>query len=115
MEGIFEAFPDLLFVLDADGNILQYHAGKGFKFRVPPADFMGRSMPEILPPDTGRQFAQGIRQLNDTGEMVHLEFSLDVQGEERQREAYRFKGVIAKPYDVQAMSQILHQVVSGQQ
>ena len=87
LEGIFEAFPDLLFILAADGTILEYHAGKGFKFQVLPSDFMGRPMQEVLPPDVGRQFAEGLDQVNNSGEMVRLEFHLIVQGQEHHREA----------------------------
>jgi PAS domain S-box-containing protein len=49
LQAMLEALPDLLFVLDRDGRIHDYHAPTLDRLYVPPDRFLGRTMNEVLP------------------------------------------------------------------
>ena len=43
------AIPDLLFVLDRDGVYLDYHAADLHQLLVPPDQFLGKKIDEVMP------------------------------------------------------------------
>jgi PAS domain S-box-containing protein len=49
LQATLEALPDLLFVLDRDGRIYDYHAPVQDRLFLPPDQFLGRRMKEVLP------------------------------------------------------------------
>ena len=53
-QSIFNAIPDLLFEVDEDGRIFNYHAPSHEGLYLPPEVFMGRTVNELLPPPTAR-------------------------------------------------------------
>ena len=52
-QATLEALPDLLFVLDRDGRIYDFHAPNLNRLYVPPEKFLGRTMKEVLPEPAG--------------------------------------------------------------
>jgi HD-GYP domain-containing protein (c-di-GMP phosphodiesterase class II) len=69
LDAIFQAFNDLLFVLDSDGTILDYKAGDMSHLYIPPEKFLRRKMQDVLPPELGRRIADVLSEL-DTGSKV---------------------------------------------
>ncbi|MGD9780586.1 MAG: PAS domain S-box protein [Kiritimatiellia bacterium] len=49
LEATLDALPDLLFVLDREGRICDYHAPNPDRLYVPPKEFLGRKMVDVLP------------------------------------------------------------------
>ncbi len=49
LNATLDALPDLLFVLDRAGRILDYHAPNPERLFVPPDQFLGRTMDDVLP------------------------------------------------------------------
>ena len=49
LNATLDALPDLLFVLDRAGRILDYHAPNPERLFVPPGQFLGRTMDDVLP------------------------------------------------------------------
>jgi PAS domain S-box-containing protein len=49
LKATLDALPDLLFVLDRAGRIYDYHAPSVNRLYVPPKQFLGRTMNEVLP------------------------------------------------------------------
>lgn len=49
LNATLDALPDLLFVLDRDGRIVDYHAPNPERLYVPPDRFLGRTMNDMLP------------------------------------------------------------------
>jgi PAS domain S-box-containing protein len=76
LQAIFEAFPDLQFRLDADGKVLDYHAGSATALYIPPEQFLGRKVQDILPPPTGVQVGDAISQVIATKSLVSVEYTL---------------------------------------
>jgi HD-GYP domain-containing protein (c-di-GMP phosphodiesterase class II) len=76
LDALFQAFYDLLFVLDPDGTILDYKANDTTHLYVPPTKFMWRKMQDILPPDVGRMISNAIRDLRSGSKVIFIEYFL---------------------------------------
>ena len=87
LEAIFTALPDLYFRLDADGRFLDYRAGGDNQLYVPPEQFMGRTVREVLPPEIGEQYDRAIDRLGQTRKRVTLEHTLPMVSGRRWYEA----------------------------
>ncbi|HEX2188485.1 MAG TPA: PAS domain S-box protein [Longimicrobiaceae bacterium] len=87
LEAVFRALPDLYFRLERDGTILDYQAGNATPLPVPPEDFLGRRMQDVLPEDAAREFQEGLDGVARSGELVCVEYPLRLPGGERDFEA----------------------------
>jgi PAS domain S-box-containing protein len=84
---ILRALPDLMFVLSHDGVYLDYHSRDGSELLLPPEQFLGRNLHEILPQPLAAEFQAAIGRTAATGEVVRIEYTLPIQGEPRAYEA----------------------------
>ncbi|NOY99050.1 MAG: HD domain-containing protein [Chloroflexi bacterium] len=87
LQAIFDAFPDLLFILDNDGTILDYKSGNNTFFFVPPEEFLNKRVQDVLPQDVGSKIGRAIEKVNRTGETISVDYSLLLDGEEQWFEA----------------------------
>jgi len=76
LEAIFQAFRDLLFILDEQGTILDYKAGDTQRLYVPAAQFLRRKMQDVLPSSVGKKFTDALREIRQHNKVVQLEYSL---------------------------------------
>ena len=60
LEEVLRAVPDLFFQVARDGTILRCIMRPSGDFYMPPGEFMGKPMQDILPPDLGRQFVEAL-------------------------------------------------------
>jgi PAS domain S-box-containing protein len=84
---ILDALPDLMFIQNADGVYLDYHASDPGLLFVPPERFLGKNMREVLPPELSARFAEIFRLLWEAGVTQVLEYPLRLSGEARFFEA----------------------------
>jgi PAS domain S-box-containing protein len=84
---ILDALPDLMFIQNADGVYLDYHASDPGLLFVPPERFLGKNMREVLPPELSARFAELFGLLWETGVTQVLEYPLRLSGEARFFEA----------------------------
>uniref|UniRef100_B8HWB5 histidine kinase n=1 Tax=Cyanothece sp. (strain PCC 7425 / ATCC 29141) TaxID=395961 RepID=B8HWB5_CYAP4 len=89
LEAIFAAFPDLFFRLDSEGTFLDYRVGQNYlsDLYIPPQEFLGRSLQEVLPPDLAQPFKQLIHQALETESIVGTEYLMTLAGGEQYYEA----------------------------
>ncbi|PEN47449.1 PAS domain-containing sensor histidine kinase [Bacillus wiedmannii] len=80
LELIFKALPDLCFLTEADGTIIDYKAGSPSKFYVPAQAFMGKKFFEVLPSPVAQQFQEAIHQVKEKGTNVIVEYPLTING-----------------------------------
>jgi PAS domain S-box-containing protein len=73
---ILSAMPDLMFVLSRDGTFLDYHARSPDQLLVPPEQFLGRNVSEVMPPDVAAQFHKCFQQASDKPSLVEYKLSL---------------------------------------
>ena len=82
LEAIFQAFGDLLFILDEQGTILDYKVGDMQRLYVPAAQFLRRRMQDVLPSNVGKKFSEALREIRQNNKVVQIEYCLPTpQGE----------------------------------
>jgi formate hydrogenlyase transcriptional activator len=84
---ILQALPDMIFVQSKEGVYLDFHAKDQQTLLVPPEQFLGKNMSEVLPPELAQTFARGFELVTRSTEPVILEYSLLVEGETQNYEA----------------------------
>jgi PAS domain S-box-containing protein len=85
---ILRALPDLMFVQTRDGVYVDYNARDESVLVVPPSQFLGRNMRDILPPSLTAMLEPKIRRLFAGEEPVVVEYEVPIpSGEVRQFEA----------------------------
>jgi PAS domain S-box-containing protein len=82
-KAILKALPDLMFLTTGDGVFLDFHAKEWDVLFVPPEQFLGKNIREVLPEDLAQALARCFEQATKSGEPVIHEYSLplgDKQG-----------------------------------
>jgi PAS domain S-box-containing protein/putative nucleotidyltransferase with HDIG domain len=87
LQGIFKALPDLYFRMSADSTILNYMAGRTEDLYLPPEQFLGKKIKEILPKPVGNRIAKAVREALRAPDLVTVEYMLPVLGREQYFEA----------------------------
>jgi PAS domain S-box-containing protein len=86
-QAILKAFPDLIFVLNRDGVFIESHCGNYTDLLMPPEEFTGRAMEEVLPPEMARLFRAAFERAAETHDVVEVDYLLPVKGDQRHFEA----------------------------
>src|SRR5262249_42604432 len=81
------ALPDLMFVQNSDGVYLDYHAKDSSELLLPPEQFLGKSMKEVLPPELAEKFGRCLTDGTGSRELRGQEYSLTIGGEVKHYEA----------------------------
>jgi PAS domain S-box-containing protein len=76
LEAIVGALPILLFVMDADDVFTGFRIGGDSAPFVPPEQFLGRRVLEVLPEHPGRELAAALARARASGAEVRVEYSL---------------------------------------
>jgi PAS domain S-box-containing protein len=84
---IFAAFPDLFFLVAADGTVLDYHTRQYSELYVPPEVFLGNRMQEFLPAAVNESIYGAIQQALQTNSIVNIEYCLPMPKGEQTFEA----------------------------
>ena len=72
---ILNAIPDMMFLMDPEGLILDYHARKELLI-MEPHEFMNRKVSEIVPPDVADKFDRAFDEVMKTDQPVVMEYEL---------------------------------------
>jgi len=76
LDATLNALPDLLFEMDETGRIHGYRAPEPDKLYVPPEAFLGRTMEEVLPPESSAVVMEAIREAVANGISFGHEYPL---------------------------------------
>ncbi|MEQ8960288.1 MAG: PAS domain S-box protein, partial [Coleofasciculus sp. C2-GNP5-27] len=87
MQAIFDAFPDILFRLAADGTILDFRTKNYKELYTAPESFLYHKIQEVLPTDVGEKLYAAIQQVLATESLVSIEYSLPLSNGEQYFEA----------------------------
>ena len=79
LEALFEAMPDLYFLLDRDGVIQDFRGRQPEELYVPPEHFLGKRMAAVLPADIAAGFTAAMEQATASGELVTLEYQMRIR------------------------------------
>jgi len=87
LKAIFQALPDLFFLLDPEGTIVDYNASRLSELLLPPEKFLGKRIEGILPEPAGGIVGQAIRKVREKGCLTVTEYALPGDGFENYYEA----------------------------
>lgn len=82
LKAIFEALPDMFFLLDNEGTILDYNTSRLSDLLVPPERFLGKRIREILPEPAAGIVEQALREVREKGGLTVTEYSLPKDDEQ---------------------------------
>jgi signal transduction histidine kinase/ActR/RegA family two-component response regulator len=83
---LINAIPDMIFRVSKEGTFLEYKAARHFSSYVPPTEFLGARVQDIMPAEVGQKALHHIEYAIQTGELQTLEYSLQFGHELRQYE-----------------------------
>ncbi|MBI1791836.1 MAG: PAS domain S-box protein [Acidobacteria bacterium] len=86
-QAILKALPDLVFRIRRDGTYIDFHGPSGFAPYVPPPDFVGKKVSQIMPPPVAQEAMEAIERAFQTGDLQIFEYELLQGGEPRQYQA----------------------------
>lgn len=86
-QSLLNALPDLLFILNKEGVVLDTHAPDPSSLIVSPSNLVGRYFKEILPRDVGEKLDPLLDQVLESGRLQSFEYTLTVSGKGRHFEA----------------------------
>lgn len=75
---LLDALPDLMFLYDRDGKHVDYHTQDFSLLAVPPEQFLGKLIEEVLPGDVAKVTRDALEQVILTGIPQHYEYFLPV-------------------------------------
>ncbi|MCI0391618.1 MAG: PAS domain S-box protein [Acidobacteria bacterium] len=84
---ILKALPDMMFLQTRDGVYIDYHAKDLSELLIPPEQFLGKNMRDVLPRDLAENMARCFEEAWSRDEPTRLEYSLPIHGETRHYEA----------------------------
>lgn len=79
LQATLDALPDLLFEMDAEGRIFNYHSHRNHLLAVPPEVFIGKRVADLLPPDAVSACQQAIDEATQKGFSTGLTYQLALQ------------------------------------
>ena len=75
---VLRAVPDLMFVQDRSGTILDFHTRDPKLLYLPPEKFLGKPLRDTLPPALADRFMNAIERAHQTQDLVVVEYELKV-------------------------------------
>lgn len=72
---LLNAIPDLMFLLTRDGTYLDYHTKSDDLLFIPPENFLGKNVSEVMPPDLAAQFKKTFEQASDKPSLLEYQLS----------------------------------------
>jgi PAS domain S-box-containing protein len=84
---ILEAIPDMLFQIRQDGTVQRFEPAKDIGLPMPPGEFLGKKISEVMPSDNARQSMRCVELTLETEKMQVFEYQLEINKEMHDYEA----------------------------
>ncbi|MFO1023083.1 MAG: PAS domain S-box protein, partial [Planctomycetales bacterium] len=75
---VLKALPDLMFLMNSDGVILDYHAANEDELYVSPEVFLGKRMDDLLPEPVASLFRENRDRVHGTAQSQVFEYDLEI-------------------------------------
>jgi PAS domain S-box-containing protein len=82
LRSLFRVMTDMVFVLDRDGRYLNIAPTKSNLLYKQPRELLGKTLSEVLPPETAALILNRIQLALNQQETVQVEYNLSIQGRE---------------------------------
>jgi|GEM_PF-555999 len=80
LTSVFDVLPDLLFIMESDGTIVDFRAQSQSNLYVEPNFFLGKKVQDVLPADVGEMFYKNIHNLSmEAIQIFHYELEIENQ------------------------------------
>jgi len=76
LQTIFDATPDLFFLIEKDSTIIDYYAGSSINLYKPPSEFIGYKISEVLPADVAKKYNMYINKVIKETRSFTFEYEL---------------------------------------
>ena len=86
-EALLNAIPDMIFVFTAEGQIVDVRSDQPDELYLPPAEFLGKCISEVMPPDVAQQTLDHIAEAQQTKHLVQYTYTLEMNGEQEEYES----------------------------
>lgn len=84
---IIKALPDVLFILEQNGNILDYKSGTNSGFPISSSFVIGKNIQDVFPLETSQSLLELIKQSHSSGQLKNYYFSMKGYNDEKHYEA----------------------------
>ncbi|MGQ9819404.1 MAG: PAS domain S-box protein [Candidatus Kapaibacteriales bacterium] len=81
LRSIFQASPDLYFIIDKDGRYVYVAPVNNDLLYMPPEEIIGKTFADIFEPEMAKFFLDSVRQSLTTKSKVTIEYPLEIRGE----------------------------------
>ena len=98
---LVEAIPDMMFTVRRDGTYLDFVPAEGQEPLFPPSEFLGLTVPEVMPAELARTTMRLIEATLESGEMQRMEYELEL---DEGRHQYECRFVVAGEDEVLAIA-----------
>lgn len=88
IQALLDSVPDMMFVMDREGQYLDYHASNDGLLYAPPDAFLGRNVREVMPAHLVEAYLSVHDRVLQTGETQTFEYSLEISGQAHDFEAH---------------------------
>lgn len=88
VQALLDSVPDMMFVLNRDGEFIEYYAGNEQSLHIPPDVFLGRNVRDLMPGDLIEKHFAAQEALMRTGKSQLFTYSLESSGQKRDFEAH---------------------------
>jgi len=78
LQATLDALPDLVFEVDRDGRILDFHASRLKELYAPPETFMGKTFAQVLPADAAQVIHSALTKATEQGTSFGAIYSLNI-------------------------------------
>ena len=99
-QAMLEALPDMMFRLNREGRVIDFHAADMQELIVPPAEVMGTNIQDIMSPQVAQMILEQMHITLETGQLTQIEYPLMVQ---KGIEEYEARLVQSGPEEVVAV------------
>jgi len=78
LQATLDALPDLVFEVDREGRILDFHASRLKELYAPPETFMGKTFAQVLPADAAQVIHSALTKATEQGTSFGAIYSLNI-------------------------------------
>ena len=96
MRALLEAIPDMIFEMDRRGNILLFVPSSTINPLLPPEEFLGKNIREVMPSDIADQTLFNIERTFETGLLQIFSYNLPGHNENRHNENRYYEASLIK-------------------
>ncbi|MBD1584272.1 EAL domain-containing protein [Pseudoalteromonas sp. S16_S37] len=87
LESIFKALPDLFFVIDSQGKVIEFHSGNENALYTEQKKLVGCNITELLPDSASKHFQRAIFDTRASEQLMCMEYPLTVDNQSKFFEA----------------------------